>query len=398
MWGDEMQCLTGETTPMSDTTQKKIRQIVPVTPADSPVVSALKLISGESKDVPLMSTNLQPIRYLPTIFSSFNRASVIGGAPIRCTYVVHGKAGGGKTAFAVGLVNSFTRLGHFAGYIDAEHAVDKKWFLQLGADPEAILFEQPDTFEETIALVDKWTLNFKKGKAEGHIPQDKAFIIVVDTIHKLVPKRELAQLLASGPSDTKNEKKITENIDKGWGRLRANLISVWIDKMTPIVGKNDIAFVMLAHEHELQTQGGNWNDPEYKVKGGQALLFEAMVRVRVTPGSPVMYQTKNGGKIEVGHTSNFTVEKNKVGYPHEAGVFFTSNGKGPAPIGFDLAREAFTEGVRRGVITLTGAWYNLPDGTKHQGEEQTLAHLRDNPDGYQALYDALLIKSDFECV
>lgn len=374
------------------TMAKKTRKIrIPATPVDSPRLNALKIISGETENVPVMSTVLQPICYVPTIFSSFNRAIVLGGAPLRATWLIHGPSASGKSAFALGLVNSYTRYGHVAAYIDAEHAVSKQWFDELGADMNAILFEQPDTFEEAVAQIDLWIANFKKAKVKGDIEPNKGFIIVIDTIHKLVPKRELDKLTTPQGS----EKKITENIDKGWGRLRANLISVWIDKMTPVVGKNDITLVMIAHERD-NPDTDDWFAPDYKVKGGQALIYESMVRTRVTAGSPIKIQ-KGGKKYIVGNTHNIAVAKNKVGYPNEVAKIFTSNGKGEAPIGFDLEREVFVEGLLRGVIQQSGSWYYLPSDEKFQGDEQTITYLRDNPDAYQELFDALLIKSQYEC-
>jgi len=382
-----------------ETKTRKVRSVIPASPVDSPTIAALKLIAGESKELPLMSTKLQPIRYVPTIFTSFNRAIVLGGAPLRATYLIHGPSGSGKSAFALGLVNSFTRLGHAAAYIDAEHAVSKRWFQELGAEMNAILFEQPDTFEEAVALIDKWIGNFKKAKADGKLEPTKGFIVVIDTIHKLVPKTEMEKLLAANPnlSQTQAEKKINDNIGKGWGRYRANLISVWIDKMTPIVGKNDIAFVAIAHERENPDKD-DWGADEYKVKGGSSLIYESMVRVRITAGSPITASAGGAKKMIVGTTGNVLVAKNKVGYPNESGQFFLSNGKGSAPIGFDLEREAFVEGVRREIITKSGAWYYLPDGSKWQGDEQTIAHLREDADSYQSLYDSLIIESDYECV
>ena len=380
-----------------ETKVRKVRTVVPATPVDSQRLAALKLIAGESKDIPLMSTELQPIRCVRTISPSLNRAFVMGGAPVRATYVIHGPPAAGKTAVAALLIRSFMERGHYAGFIDAEHAVSKVWFMQLGIDPDSLLFKQPDSFEEAVALADKWIFNFRKAKIDGKIPQDACFIFVVDTIHKLAPKKEMAKLLALDPSENKSEKKVSENIDKGWGRYRANLISVWIDKMTPIVGKNDVAFVALAHEHDNPNKD-DWGQPDYKVKGGVSLLFEAMVRIRVVSGGPLLLQRSDSTKFEAGHISRITVEKNKVGFPHETCKMFVSNGKSGTPIGFDFPRDAFTEGLDRGVIEKAGAWYTLPGGGRGQGEEKTIALLRDNPDEYQALYDALLIKENVpEC-
>jgi len=379
---------------------RKVRTTVPATQRDSNRLNQLKLIAGASKDedVPLMSTQLEPIRYVPTIFTSFNRAIVLGGAPLRCTYLIHGPSSSGKSAFAVGLLNSFVQRGHFAAFLDAEHAASKKWFIELGADPEAILFKQPDSFEDAMATIDKWIANFRKAKDDGHIAKDKGFAIVIDTIHKLVPKNEMSKLLASGDklSEAQAVKKMNDNIAKGWGRYRANLIAVWINKMTPIIGKNNIAFINLAHERKNH-DATNWNDPDYAVKGGESLVFESMARIRVTPGPSIKIPTTGGKKMIIGHTSNFQVVKNKVGYPNEHGEFHILHGKDDCLAGFDLPREAFVEGVKREMIVKSGAWYYLPDGSKHQGDENAITYLHENPDAYNKLYNALAIKSEYEC-
>ena len=380
---------------------RKVRTTIPATQPDSQRLSQLKLIAGASndEDIPLMSTHLEPIRYVPTIFTSFNRAIVLGGAPLRGTYLVHGPSSSGKSAFAVGLLNSFVQRGHFAGFIDAEHAASKKWFIELGADPDAILFKQPDTFEEAMATIDKWIRNFRKGKEDGVIPKNKGFALVIDTIHKLVPKNEMTKLLAAGDklTDAQAIKKANDNIAKGWGRYRANLIAVWINKMTPVVGKNNIALINLAHERK-NPNADDWNEPEYTVKGGEALIFESMARIRVTPGPSIKIPTTGAKKIIIGHTSHFQVVKNKVGYPNEHGEFHILHGKDDCLAGFDLPREAFIEGVKREVIVKAGAWYYLPDNTKHQGDENAITYLHENPDAYNQLYDALAIKSEYECV
>jgi recombination protein RecA len=365
---------------------KKVRRSIQ-TPKKKSTLSLLKTISGESKDIPIMSTKLEPIRYVPTIFTSFNRAIVLGGAPLRSHWLIHGPPGGGKTALALGIINSFTRFGHAAAFIDAEHAVSKQWFTELGADMDSILFKQPNSFEETTVLVDKWISNFKEAKEKGKIENDRGFVIVIDTIHKLVPEKELSQLTG---------KNADKNLYKGWGRYRANLISVWIDKLTPVIGKNDVAFITIAHEREENSEGKNWYSPDYKVKGGQTLLFEAAVRIRVTAGEQVT-EVQGKKKVNVGRTHHFTVEKNKVGFPHESGTFYTSNGKGSAPIGFDLARESFVEGVRREIIIRSGSWYELPDGYHVQGEKQAIEHIREDNNSFNNLCKKLTIQSMYQC-
>ena len=289
---------------------RKVRTIIPATDIDSPNLAALKIIAGETDHLPLMSTDLKPTRYVPTIFPSFNRAVVLGGAPLRATYLIHGPSSSGKSAFAAGLVRSFTELGHAAAYIDAEHAVSKQWFQQLGVNMNHVLFKQPDTLEEAVSLVDKWISNFRIAKEKGKLEETKGFIIIVDTIHKLVPKTEMQRLLASNDKLTPAQaiKKINDNIAKGWGRYRANLISVQIDKLTPIVGKNDVAFVAIAHENENPNKD-NWGEEDYKVKGGKSLIYESKVRVRITSGGPILIPSANAKKLQAGYVCQGVVAK-----------------------------------------------------------------------------------------
>jgi len=334
-----------------------------------------------------MDQALRPVRYIPTIFPSLNRALQLGGAPLCATYVLHGPPGGAKTAVALGLASSFTRQQHAAAIIEAEHALSKKWAVKLNVPMEGILFNQPDNFEEAIDLVDGWIENFKTSKESGRIPEDRGFIIIIDTIHKMPPKYELKQMRSA------NKGGGAENINKGWGRYRANMISSWIDSLTPKVGKNDIAFVALAHEKDAQQdqdKDKDWYADDYRVKGGKSLLFEAMVRLRCRATKRI-FEARGGKKILVGREHKIMVEKNKVGFPHDEATIYIGNGRGSMPLGFDLAQEAFVEAKARDLLEISGSNYTFPgeDETTINGRENAIEYLRTHPDAYEELYDLL---------
>jgi recombination protein RecA len=347
----------------------------------------LSAIAGDSKKVITMDQALRPVRYIPTIFPSLNRALQLGGAPLCATYVLHGPPGGAKTAVALGLASSFTRQQHAAAVIEAEHALSKKWAVKLNVPMEGILFNQPDNFEEAIDLVDGWIENFKTSKESGRIPEDRGFIIIIDTIHKMPPKYELKQMRSA------NKGGGAENINKGWGRYRANMISSWIDSLTPKVGKNDIAFVALAHEKDAQQdqdKDKDWYADDYRVKGGKSLLFEAMVRLRCRATKRI-FEARGGKKILVGREHKIMVEKNKVGFPHDEATIYIGNGRGSMPLGFDLAQEAFVEAKARDLLEISGSNYTFPgeDETTINGRENAIEYLRTHPDAYEELYDLL---------
>lgn len=346
-------------------------------------IDMLKTISGESATLQTMENSLRSIRYVPTIFSSLNRALQLGGAPINATYTIHGPPAGGKTALAIGIANSFVLQQHAAAYIEAEHALSKKWAAKLKTRMNGILFKQPDNFEEAIDIVDGWISNFKKGKKSGNIPEDRAFCIVIDTIHKMPPKQELAKLRSE------NIKGGAENINKGWGRYRANMITSWIDSLTPKVGKNDIAFLMLAHEREKtkDDKESYWDD-DYTVKGGRVLIEQAMVRLRVTAAEKI-YESKGKRKIFIGRKHLILVAKNKVGYPYDTANMYIGNGRGSMPLGFDLAQEAFLEAKSRNLLDKNGSRYTLPSGDNINGIENTIKFLRENREAYENLFELL---------
>jgi recombination protein RecA len=345
----------------------------------------LSAIVGDSNKVVTLD-DLQPTPAVPTIFTSFNRAVVLQGAPARATWLLHGPPGGGKSSMALGIATSFVQQGHAAAYIDAEHALEKKWVGSLKTATKGILLERPHSFEAAFDQVDIWIENFARAKEKGNIPPDRLFCIVVDTIHKLAPKREIDALASSKP----NRGRAThggDNINKGWGMLRANMITSWIDHLTPLVSEHGVAFIAVAHEKEEQSD--DWGKADYKVKGGQSLMYEAMVRIRVAQGSK-QYEKINGKNRIVGQEHNASVEKNKVGHPHEFFKFYTSNGKGKAPAGFDLAKEAVVEAKTRGLLG-TGTWIKLPydRSRKFQGQDNLIQYLRDDEDNYIEFRDWL---------
>jgi recombination protein RecA len=351
--------------------------------------SIKEMLSFISKDAASIKTlsDIRTIPAVPTIFTSFNRAVVLGGAPAKTTWVVHGPPAGGKSAFALAMCNSFRKHGNIAAYIDAEYAMEKKWLTALQADMDGILYHAPTSFEDAFDKVDEWIINFEKAKIDGNIPDDTLFIIIVDTIHKMPCKREIASLRPG--ANNGNTTHGGDSMNKGWGMLRANMITTWMDHLTSQVSNNGIAFLALAHESPKKTE--TWGEAEYQVKGGKSLIHEAMVRVRIQPSKPILMPTSGGKKIIIGQEHNGTVEKNKVGHPYERFTFFTSNGKGGVPLGFDLVQEAVNECEKRKLLMKSGAWIYLPydKNQKFNGKEKLMAHLREDAVAFEEFVDYL---------
>ena len=341
------------------------------------LASKLAMIAEDVKDIDTMEESLpDEVRFVPSIIPGFNRAMVLGGAPLGCIYVLHGPYRGGKSTLAAALVRSFQEQGHIALYIDAEHTTNKKWFRRLGVNPELLLFQRPATMEEAVDKVDSIIDSFDTRIANEDIPEDSALIIVIDSINKLTPANEMKRF----------EKEGSKAMEKGLARFRGLLLQAWLDRMTPIVGARNVAFICIAQEREVQVQNP-W-EQDFKVKGCQGLLFDSTAQIRVFLGKK-LWKASGNKKIMIGQEHRAIVFKNKVGYPLEEFKFYTSNGKSDVPIGLNLPLSSYIEAIRRGgIIAKKGNWSYFSD-IKGNGEDQFVQALRENPH-IHSLLDAAL--------
>lgn len=315
-----------------------------------------------------------------TIFPGFNRASRVAGAPLGCMVLIHGPSKGGKTAFAGGLVLSFQRAGHLAYYVDAETTLSKTWYEQCEIATNLLPYDRPDSYEEAVEKVDKVIGNFKKGREKGTIDESQGLLIVIDSITKLTPADELAKLGKIGKTFP----------------LRALFNTSWLDKLTPVVAKLPILFCMIAHEKRVIDEKSNFK--KFKPKGGDALIFDSSMIVHVDTAKKLTVTRMKAGKktsTMTGQQHRAKVTKNKLGIVSEEFYFVMSNGKGSAPIGFDLAREVMHEvRLREGAacpLVYSSPWWKCDafPGGKIKGEGKTAGFLRRNPEVLAGIVDEL---------
>lgn len=310
----------------------------------------LALLAGESKRARKMSA-VEPFVAVPTVFTSLNRATMVGGAPLSCVWIIHGPSGDGKTAMTIALIISVLNAGGMAAFVDAEQAADiHRWFRFLGLPIDRVLYigrtdpkedTPPLTHEEVVDECDALIERFKKGKREGKIAPGTPLIVVVDSISKMVPASLLAKLRKDG----------AKALSGGVGRLQAMLNRGWLAELGTKVGNDDILFAIIAHEMESDSSN-SWT-ADYKVRGGGALQYDTMMKARVTFASQVKdYADSASGTKHpmVGKRHRIQILKNKHGTSHKVANFYTSNGDGICPPGFDRVREIVHEGILRGMV------------------------------------------------
>jgi RecA/RadA recombinase len=294
-----------------------------------------------------------------------------------------------NTAFVLGLVKSFVDAGHVGGYVDAEFTLGQEFADEIVQDLESkpnFVAHRPASYEETIAMCDE----FLKGVAElrkDH-PEIKS-ILVIDSINKLTPKRELDKLLKE-----KGEKGAAEMTKGHQGRYRAAVNQAWLDHMTPLVARADCALVLIAQERE-DPDADAWARDTFKVKGGAALGYDSSLMLRVLKSSPVFEGSEKTNDKIIGFKHNVKIWKSKVG--HMVGrftlaSFHLSNGR-VSPMGLDTARDAIEMGKELDIIKGAGAWIQYRKN-KWNGTNKAVKKLAESPEILAALLDDIATAID----
>lgn len=322
-----------------------------IPPPEPPPPTGFRSLTTMPKGWQRAGEALDRVRAVPTIFRDFNRASRVGGLPLRRIITVHGPTHGGKTAAVAGFLRSFVDQGHVGAYCDAEHATDLTFFDELfGRRVDEIpnfFGMRPSSYEETIDATDQflnWMIAERKGRfgkyGKAPIPpeEDLAGLEVLDSINKLVPEREIEKLKKEGG----------DAIDKGWGRLRAAFNQAFLDHVVPLLGKAETSLVVMVQERD-DDDLDPWEMP--KLKGGKATQYDASLIVRIMKGGEVKRGDKDS-KETFGFRHRFRIWKSKVGHMDGRwtdAAFHMSNGT-LVPPGFDLARDAVELGKELGLI------------------------------------------------
>lgn len=332
------------------------------------------------------------VKAVRTIFLDYNRATRVGGHPVRRISTIHGESHGGKTAFALGLLKSFVDAGHLGGYIDAEHATPEEFLVELLGvltDRPNFLGQRPKSYEEAMDSTDA----FLKA-ATGFVEKDPEFCsaLLVDTINKLVPKRELKNVTRAG----------AEELAKGHlARSRAAQNQAWLDHLVPRLAEPNCALLLIAQEREIATTHA-W-EPNFRLKGGGGLFFDSSIVARVFKSSPIRL-TSDKKSLIVGFRHKIRIRKSKVSHMdghHTDCYFHLSNGAlEGVPAGFDLGRDAIEVGLAMGVVKSTSSWVSWKGvggkRIRRNGKHAAVRFLAAEPDQYVHLFGAVSDAIDAE--
>ncbi len=278
------------------------------------------------------------IEVIPTGALSLDIALGVGGIPRGRVIEVYGPESSGKTTVALHMIAEAQKLGGYAAFIDAEHALDPEYARKLGVDIDNLLISQPDNGEQALEICDALV---RSGAID---------IIVIDSVAALVPRAEIEGEMG----------------DSHVG-LQARLMSQALRKLTGIISKSKCAAIFINQIREKV--GVMFGNPE-TTTGGRALKFYSTVRLDVRRIDTL----KNGNEV-IGSRTRVKVVKNKVAPPFRQAEFDIMYGQGISHEGclVDI-------GADLDIINKSGAWYSYGDIRLGQGKEKVKDYLRDNKD------------------
>ena len=264
--------------------------------------------------------------------------SVFGGYPRGRVIEIYGPESSGKTTLALHAIAEAQKLGGFAAFIDAEHALDPMYAHRLGVDTKDLLISQPDSGEQALSI------------CESLVRSGAVDIVVIDSVAALVPKQEIEGDIG----------------DQSVG-LQARLMSKALRKLTGIISKSKTIVIFINQIREKV--GVMFGNPE-TTPGGRALKFYSSVRLEVRRAE----QLKQGNDI-VGNKTRIKVVKNKVAPPFRAAEVDIMYGEGISKEGeiLDIASEL-------DIVQKSGSWYSYNDERLGQGRENAKQFLKENTD------------------
>ena len=292
---------------------------------------------GKGSVMVLGNENLyQGIETIPSGSILLDKALGIGGYPKGRIIEIFGPESSGKTTFALHAIAEAQKLGGYAAFIDAEHALDPTYAKALGVDIDNLILSQPDTGEQALEIT------------EALIRSGAIDIVVIDSVAALVPEAEIRGEMGSSHVG-----------------LQARLMSQAMRKLSGAINKSQTIAIFINQIREKV--GVMFGNPE-TTPGGRALKFYSSVRLEIRRSE----QIKLGTDI-VGNKTKVKVVKNKVAPPFKSLVVDIIYGTGVSKIG-----EIIDIAVEEDLITKSGSWFSYNGDKIGQGRENVKKYIEEN--------------------
>jgi recombination protein RecA len=303
--------------------------------------TAVKQINKDFGDGSIMmlgqNTKMQ-ISAIPTGSLTLDMALGVGGLPRGRIVEIYGPEASGKTTLALHCVAETQKLGGYAAYIDAEHALDPLYARNLGVNIDELLVSQPDSGEQALEI------------AEALVRSNAIDCLVIDSVAALVPQQEIDGEMG----------------DSHVG-AQARLMSQAMRKLSAVISRTNCVMIFINQLREKI--GVMYGNPEVTT-GGRALKFYSTVRIDIRKANVI-----KEGADTIGNQIKCKVVKNKVAPPFQFAEFDIIYGKGINHMGEVIDIASALE-----IIDKAGAWYSYEGQRIGQGRDNARRFIEARPE------------------
>ena len=311
----------------------------------------------------LVGDEVPKTEYAETPSFGLNRA-LNGGLPYGRQVLIWGSKSSAKSSLCLQMIALAQKEGKVCAWIDAEMSYDKEWADKLGVDTSKLIVSQARTINE---MVDVGVSLMEAG----------VDLIVVDSITSLLPaiyfekdSTELKQL-----ENTKQIGAESRDFSNAWKMLNyAN------NKVKPT------SLVLISQSRNNINAMYTSQQPT----GGQATKFYSSTVIKLfsseSDNQAIKGKIHVGDKLieeKIGRKVRWELQFSKTSPAFQSGEYdFYFRG---SDVGIDTVGDLVDTAELAGLVTRTGAWYQLEDGTKVQGREGLINRVREDLDLQQSL-------------
>lgn len=294
--------------------------------------------------------------YAATPSFGLNRA-LNGGLPYGRQVLIWGSKSSAKSSLCLQMIAMAQKEGKVCAWIDGEMSYDKDWAEKLGVDTSKLIVSQARTINEMVDV----GVNLMEAGVD---------LIVVDSITSLLPaiyfekdSDELKQL-----ENTKQIGAESRDFSNAWKMLNyAN------NKVKPTL------LVLISQSRNNINAMYTSQQPT----GGQATKFYSSTVIKLfsseSDNQAIKGKIAIGDKLieeKIGRKVRWELQFSKTSPAFQGGEYdFYFRGDS---LGIDSIGDLVDTAELMGIVSRTGAWYNLEDGTKVQGREAFVNRVKED--------------------
>ena len=273
---------------------------------------------------------------------------------------IWGPDGVGKSTLALMIVAEAQKKhpDKLVAWIDMEHAFDAKWAAVHGVDVARVKHYLPLSAEDVADAMKDMVLS------------GLFSLVVLDSIGAMIGQKEKEKAA-----------------DEATMAIKAKIVTRMVNIAAPEADRTKTTVLLI---NQVRANLGYGADTT--TGGGFALKHVTTMKFNLKRTGTPPFKVKSGGEeIEVGNEIAIKVERNRVAPKgRRCNVVFFNQDSTYGEIGIDLADEAFTVGLAKGIIEHSGNSYTLPTGEKFVGRPKTIEALREDPSAVALIREKVL--------